>query len=76
MPDGTILVLGENTFPWHRLEARADDFDAILGEVASVTSRTDKSALASLDASSVVVDYDTAVRYRRRWWLRRRPLCS
>ena len=52
----TILVLGENIFPFHRFEEREKAFVDILSSVADVETTTDKEALTSLDGYDVVVD--------------------
>lgn len=54
-----ILVVGEDTFPWHRLEDKADAFQDILRDVGEVHVTTDRDALGAADAYAAVVDYLT-----------------
>jgi type 1 glutamine amidotransferase len=52
----TVLVLGENTFPFHEIEAKADYFADILAD-HDVTVTTDRDALTG--EYDVLVDYLT-----------------
>jgi len=52
----TVLVLGENTFPFHEIEAKADYFANILDDY-DVTVTTDRDALTG--EYDVLVDYLT-----------------
>jgi type 1 glutamine amidotransferase len=52
----TVLVLGENAFPFHELEPKADYFEEIL-EAHDVTVTTDRDALTG--EYDVLVDYLT-----------------
>ncbi|MEF8852661.1 MAG: ThuA domain-containing protein [Haloarculaceae archaeon] len=51
-----VLVLGENTFPFHEIEAKADHFESILAD-HDVTVTTDRDALTG--EYDVLVDYLT-----------------
>lgn len=57
----SALVLGEINFPFHRFEEKKSEFEAILGDVCSVVTTTDRAELAGLPDSEyyVVVDYLT-----------------
>jgi len=52
----TVLVLGENTFPFHEIEAKADYFEDILAD-HDVTVTTDRDALTG--EYDVLVDFLT-----------------
>jgi type 1 glutamine amidotransferase len=52
----TVLVIGENTFPFHEIEAKADYFEDILADY-DVTVTTDRDALTG--EYDVLVDYLT-----------------
>lgn len=52
----TVLVLGENTFPFHAIEEKADAFESILAD-HDVTVTTDRDALTG--EYDVLVDYLT-----------------
>jgi len=52
----TVLVLGENTFPFHEIEGKADYFESILADY-DVTVTTDRDALTG--EYDVLVDYLT-----------------
>lgn len=61
MNDIRTLVVGEDTFPFHRLEDKGPAFEATLDEVGTVELTTERETLASLPDSdqTVVVDYLT-----------------
>lgn len=53
----SVLVLGEETFPWHSLEDRVDAFHDILSPLGAIHLSTDRDELTRLDRRDVVVDY-------------------
>jgi len=57
MPD--VLLIGENTFPFHSIDEKAPQIEAALGEAATVTTATDLRALETLDRFDILVDYLT-----------------
>lgn len=62
MDDGThALVIGEDTFPFHRFEEKRSAFKAILSDVATTVTTTDRGEFAALPRNEyvVVVDYLT-----------------
>ncbi|SDN13925.1 hypothetical protein SAMN04487949_3452 [Halogranum gelatinilyticum] len=58
-PTPTVLVIGENSFPFHSLDARREAFEEIFAPVADVELTTDRERLTDLSSVDVVVDYLT-----------------
>ena len=54
-----VLILGENTFPFHRIEAMGPLLSDAIGEEATVEITTDREMLSALDSYDVLVDYLT-----------------
>ena len=54
-----VLVLGENTFPFHRIEEMGPFLTEALGPDATVEITTDRQMLRELDNYDVFVDYVT-----------------
>lgn len=57
--DATAVVIGENTFPFHRIEDKADAFREILDQDGAVEITTDRDRLGQLDDKTVLVDFLT-----------------
>jgi type 1 glutamine amidotransferase len=53
-----VLVVGETTFPFHDIEEKRSQFEAVL-DAFDVTVTTDRSAVAALGPGDVLVDYVT-----------------
>lgn len=54
-----VLVLGEDTFPFHRFADAGPRIEAILDGAADVTLTTDREALLALPEYDVILDYLT-----------------
>ncbi|GKZ14505.1 ThuA domain-containing protein [Haladaptatus sp. T7] len=60
MTDQTsVLLIGENTFPFHEFDEMAPRIENALGDDVAVTRTTDRDALRSLDDYDVLADYLT-----------------
>lgn len=53
----SVLVIGENSFPYHRFEEKETAFETILDFGGEVVTTTDREALMALPGD----DYDTVV---------------
>lgn len=59
MSMSTVLVVGEDTFPFHAFEPRREYFEEMLSPVATVETTTDRTSLSDLTEVDVVLDYLT-----------------
>lgn len=60
MADPTsVLLIGENTFPFHEFDEMAPRIENALGDGVAVTRATNRDALHSLDDYDVLADYLT-----------------
>ena len=57
--DRSVLVVGGNEFPFHRLSASGPYIETALSDAVNVTLATDRDALSDLDGYAAVVDYTT-----------------
>lgn len=55
----SALLIGENTFPFHRLEHVADRIETALEGTVDVTTTTDRNRLIDLEEYDLLIDYLT-----------------
>ena len=54
-----VLLIGENTFPFHRFDEKRSQFETILGDDFDFTTTIDQTELLDLDECDVIIDYLT-----------------